>query len=95
MKRRAVPPRSIEELSSWPTKRLLGRLKSLRKLEESPEQSDRDIDGSLDASDILFKSDPRWELAYRELKSLLDSRENIRSGRTDRLARIKQGKRER
>ena len=80
---------SVEELSSWPTKRLLGRLKALRKLDEGRENSDIDAKEIGPVDGIVFKSDPRWSEAYKELKSILDTRENIRSGKEDRLARIK------
>jgi len=93
-----VVPRNVaqipkEELSSWPTKRLLGRLNALRKLEESPGGSDVDVEESAAVEGIVFKSDPRWSEAYKELKSILDSRENIRSGKADRIARIKANRR--
>ena len=90
---RNVPQVPSEELSSWPTKRLLGRLKALRKLEESVKTSD--IEGAElgNIDGIVFKSDPRWTEAYKELKSILDGRENIRSGKADRLARIKANRR--
>ncbi len=91
--RRTLPLVSQHELTSWPTKRLLGRLKALRKLEESPEFSDAE-EGEWDESKgLFFKSDPRWKDAYKELKSILDSRENIPSGRADRMANIKASRR--
>jgi hypothetical protein len=83
----------LEELSSWPTKRLLGRLKALRKLEESPEVSDFEVEELREVEGIVFKSDPRWSEAYKELKSILDGRENVRSGKTDRIARMKTNRR--
>ncbi len=93
MKRKNVAHIPLQDLSSWPTKRLLGRLRALRIFEESPDKSDIDDSQFRYGADIQFKSDPRWKTAYTELKSLLDNRENIRSGREDRLARIKQNKR--
>jgi len=87
--KKSVPLVPLQELSSWPTKRLLGRLNALRKLEESPERSDVGEGELDDRTGLFFKSDPRWTDAYKELKSVLDNRENIRSGRADRLARIK------
>lgn len=94
----SVIPRNVaqiptEELSSWPTKRLLGRLKALRKLEESPEGSDYEIDELRGVEGIVFKSDPRWSEAYKELKPILDNRENVRSGKADRIARMKANRR--
>ena len=62
-------------------------------LEESPENSDVEVDEMKWVEGIVFKSDPRWSEAYKELKSILDNRENIRSGKADRLARIKENRR--
>ena len=76
---RKVEEISAEQLSSWPTKRLLGRLKALQKLEERFEASDLEVDELKGVEGIVFKSDPRWSSAYKELKSILDSRENLRS----------------
>ncbi len=77
-----------EELKGWPTKRLLGRLKALRRLEEDFDSSDLEREEVSHVEGIIFKSDPRWSAAYKDLKTILDTRENIRSGRADRLARI-------
>ncbi|MEL7297280.1 MAG: hypothetical protein AAGJ86_06435 [Pseudomonadota bacterium] len=93
MKKRTVSQISKDELSAWPTKRLLGRLNALRRLEECPEKSDVDEYAPSSDSDIRFKSDPRWNNAYRELKSILDGRENIRSGKADRLTRMTERRR--
>ncbi len=82
-----------EELQEWPTKRLLGRLKALRQLEEDFDSSDLEGEEVGHVDGIIFKSDPRWSTAYKDLKTILDTRENIRSGRDDRLARIKQRRR--
>ena len=82
-----------EQLETWPTKRLLGRLKALRRLEENIEASDlepHELDG---VEEIVFKADPRWSIAYKEVKAVLDKRENIRSGRADRLAQIRANRR--
>lgn len=83
----------LEELSSWPTKRLLGRLKALRKLQESSEGSDFEVEELRAVEGIVFKSDPRWSEAYKELKSILDNRENVRFGKADRIARMKANRR--
>ena len=93
MKRRTVSTVSLEELQTWPTKRLLGRLNALRKLQESPQVSDADDSECITDGSIRFKSDSRWSEAYRDLKTLLGNRENIRCGKADRLARIKERKR--
>jgi hypothetical protein len=89
VKRRAVPVISKEELSTWPTKRLLGRLNALRRLEESLDQSDIEPNELTDDEDIQFKSDHRWADAYKTLKSLLDNREHVPSGREERIAQMK------
>lgn len=86
-------PRNVAQipedvLSSWPTKRLLGRLNALRTLHESPEKSDFEAEELSEVEGIVFKSDPRWTKAYEELKSILDDRENVRSGKADRKARM-------
>ena len=47
----------------------MGRLNALRKLEESPSSSDMDSEEIKSVQDILFKSDARWSIAYKELKS--------------------------
>lgn len=69
---------SKEELSALRTKALLARLKRLRFCVESPAHSDlseAEIEsvGNL----ILFKSDPAWATAYRDLKEVLDGRKHV------------------
>ena len=78
-KRKPVPELDISELASWPTKRLLGRLNSLRKLEENPESSDMDESEieAMRSNGISFKCDPNWRDAYTELKTVLDAREHV------------------
>ena len=89
MRRKRVVVIAAEDLSSWPTKRLLGRLNALRRLHEDPQSSDYDrfeIEGT---DDILFKNDPRWKVAYSDLKALLDGREHVQTGKSARQARAK------
>ena len=89
MRRKRVTVIALEELSSWPTKRLLGRLDALRRLHENQRSSDFDQAEIEGTDDILFKSDPRWKDAYADLKSLLDNREHIQTGKAARQARAK------
>lgn len=60
-----------------------------RKVEERFEGSNLEINELRGVQGIVFKTDPRWSKARKELKSILDSRENVRSGKDDRLARMK------
>lgn len=79
MRRQPLEVISLSDLSSWSTKRLLGRLKNLRRLEEIYVVSDMTLEESEHwcAGKIGFKSDPRWCEAYRDVKELLASREHI------------------
>ena len=52
MRRKAVKTRTIEELSGWSTKRLLGRLRSLQRLEISAEQSDMRCEEAEDGAQV-------------------------------------------
>ncbi len=90
MRRRPVDIVDPGVLAGWPTKRLLGRLNALRVLEESPRVSDMTAEQAAVGAAILFKSDPHWSLAYRELKSILDQREHLPRGRAVRQARASQ-----
>ena len=70
----------IEELQKKDTKELLGYLKRLWRCEESFEISDRDTDPDLvDEETIYFKETQKWKEAYRKGKSILDTREHIKS----------------
>ena len=89
VRRKRVNVISAEELSSWPTKRLLGRLKSLRHLHENPQSSDISNAEIETTDEILFKNDPRWKIAYSDLKAILDTREHIQSGKSARQARAR------
>lgn len=77
---RAMPRMSIEELKALNTKALLARLKRLRFCEDSPAQSDlTDEEIASVGNLILFKSDPEWTTAYRDLKQVLNGREHVES----------------
>jgi hypothetical protein len=64
---------SPEELSHLTTERLLSYRKKCLALENTPEDSDCDLDEirNLDPSYIWFKSDPRWSEAYANVLSAL------------------------
>lgn len=79
MRRKPVPIIDVEELRKWPTKRLLGRLNSLRILEESPEVSDMN-EAEVEqwsAEGIGFKNDVLWVVAHGDIKSILSGREHL------------------
>lgn len=79
MKRHPVPILPKDELQAWPTKRLLGRLHSLRILEEAPELSDmtRWEAQEWTSGKIGFKSEPEWHEAYQDIKDILAKREHV------------------
>ena len=78
MKRKMIFPLSIEELETYPTKRLLARLKSLHQCEESFELSDRDeSERNLNPELIEFKQSEEWQTEYNKLKEILKNREHI------------------
>ena len=75
---RAIPRMSTEELRGLNTKALLARLERLRICEDSPAQSDSTDEKIASVGNlILFKSDPAWATAYRDLKQVLDGREHL------------------
>ena len=76
--KRVVPIMTVAELEALNTKALLARLQRLRYCEESQQYSDLS-DGEVASVDdqILFKSDPAWSTAYKDLKQVLDHREHV------------------
>lgn len=80
MKQTTVPIVTIDELRDWQTKRLLGRLKSLRQLEEALGSSDATASEVFErrTQGIAFKSDDTWRSAYEDVKELLASREHVK-----------------
>ena len=69
----------FSQLENMQTRELLGRLERLHWCYE-------DIDGARDYEatelsgvkhKILFKTDPRWKLAYSDVKAILSEREHI------------------
>lgn len=78
MKRKKIFQISKEELETFPTKRLLARLKSLHQCEQSFELSDRDeSERHLNPEIIEFKDTVEWQTEYDKLKEILKTRENI------------------
>ena len=76
--KRALPIIPIEALETMNTRALIARLKRLRFCKDSSVVSDLTEEEISTVSDkILFKSDLAWKRAYKELKSVLDSREHI------------------
>jgi len=74
---RALPPIAPQVLEEMPTGALLARLKRLRWCEEERECSDLTDHEIASAADlILFKSDPRWQIAYADVKAVLATREH-------------------
>ena len=78
MKRKKIFPMSQEELETYPTKRLLARLKSLHQCEQSFELSDRDeSERNLNIGIIEFKESVEWQTEYDKLKEILETRKHI------------------
>lgn len=75
---RAVAPMGREALTALPTGALLARLERLRWCEEKRTGSDLTSD-EIDtvSGKILFKDDPAWKRAYRDVKAVLDAREHV------------------
>ena len=75
---RALEVVPVSELESLSTKALLARLKRLQWCEESLGLSDMTAEETETVSHmILFKSDKRWQDAYREIKAILATREHV------------------
>ena len=68
-----------EALEKKGTKELLGYLKRLHKCEESFEFSDMETNPELTNTDtIYFKQSEKWHAAYKNVKAILETRENIK-----------------
>ena len=76
-----VEIKTLEELNAMHTGTLMNRRAALLKCEETFEQSD--LNGyvtKLNAENtgiIEYKDTPEWKQAYKELKSVLNTRENL------------------
>ena len=66
------------QLSDMSTGALLALLKRLRGCYESPDAANdlTEDERQTVAHKILFKSDPRWKLAYQDMKTILATREH-------------------
>ncbi len=78
--KKALDKIPLQELEDWSTYALLARLKRLRWCYEKPEDANDYTKEELDSvkEKLLFKSDPRWQQAYHDVKGLLDTREHTR-----------------
>ena len=76
--KKAVSDVPATVLQGMPTGALLARLKRLRWCIEDPEAvSDYTAEELASVAEkILFKSDPRWQEAYKDVKAILDTREH-------------------
>jgi hypothetical protein len=82
MKRTKIFPITVDELQTFPTKRLLARLKSLHQCEQSFELSDREeSERNRDLDIIEFKETFEWQSEYQKLKDILQIREHIESNK--------------
>src|SRR5215470_16424138 len=79
MRRKPIPPMSLEELEKLSTKQLLARLRQLRQCEESALLAGRD-DASNASGTILFKDTSEWKAAYEQVKGALSLREHVPKG---------------
>jgi len=69
---------NITDLEKLNTSRLLKYLKHLNQCEESIDKSDLELCESESAEGIIqFKDSQIWNLAYTNVKSILDKREHI------------------
>ncbi len=77
--KKAVDEIPISELETWSTRKLLGRLKHLRwcyeREEDASDYTREELEQLKDK--LLFKSDPGWKKAYRDLKTILAHREHV------------------
>ncbi len=78
MKRKKIFPILKEKLKSFPTKRLLARLKSLHQCEQSFDLSDKDESERLLKVDYIeFKESIEWQKEFEKVKEILSKREHI------------------
>jgi hypothetical protein len=67
-----------EALDLKNTKELLAYLNKLQRCEESFDLSDMNVNLDLiEEEKIYFKQTEKWEIAYKNVKSLLENREHI------------------
>lgn len=80
---RTVEPASVEALEACHTGSLLARLKRLRSLQDSYENSDwlpEECDAVAAQGLIAFKDTEIWKTAFSDVKRLLDEREHLPRG---------------
>ncbi len=82
---RAVPHVSRECLTKMRTRQLIGRLKALRRCIEALDCTEFSEEHAPEVDGILFKDSVEWELAYKELKDILATREHLPRGPKSRL----------
>jgi len=69
----------LDLMNKMDTRELMGYLKRLHQCEESFENSDLDVNSDLNDEQIIyFKETEKWQTAYKNVKSVLRSRENIK-----------------
>ena len=86
-----VEVQSLEKLKEMHTGTLMSRREALLKCEESLDMSDRDFPIT-DPNIIEFKDSHEWQQAYKDVKSILATREHVPSKgerKTIRLAKAK------
>lgn len=67
----------LDLMNKMDTRELMGYLKRLHQCEESFEKSDLDVNSDLNDEQIIyFKETEKWQTAYKNVKSVLRSREN-------------------
>ncbi len=78
--KRAVDQVTTDELQKLHTGTLLARLQRLRWCEDTADLSHLSESEIASVGDkILFKEQPKWQRAYKELKAILDEREHLKS----------------
>jgi len=76
-----VEVKTLEELEKMHTGSIMSRRAALLKCEESFEMSDRngyETKPNVSQTGLIeFKNTPEWQQAYKELKKVLSTRENV------------------
>jgi len=94
-----VEIKALEELEKMHTGTLMSRRAALLKCEESFEMSDRNgYEAKPTVSQtgyIEFKETPEWQQAYKELKTVLSTRENVPSKQERKEIRREKAKKSR
>ncbi|HSE25416.1 MAG TPA: hypothetical protein VLB68_27380 [Pyrinomonadaceae bacterium] len=80
MKRKNIVPMKRIDLEGLSTKRLVARLSSLQRCEESLALSDRNPESYQASNAIEFKDSPEWLNEYTKIKEVLADREHVSKG---------------